>query len=40
MDQSNMIIELKQKIAQIREEILITRLSILSLVMENENNDN
>ena len=40
MDQSNVLIELKQKIAQIKEELLITGLSILSLVMENENNNN
>ena len=40
MDQSNTLIELRQKIEQIKEELLITRLSIINLVMENESNNN
>ena len=36
MDQSNIIIELKQKIEMLRQELLITQLSIIKAVIENE----
>ncbi len=36
MDQSNIIIELKQRIEMLRQELLITQLSIIKAVIENE----
>lgn len=36
MEQSSIAIELKQKIEQIKQEILIKRIALLNMVLENE----
>ena len=36
MEQSSVAIKLKQKIEQIKQEILIKRIALLNMVLENE----